>query len=190
MYVEQCDVCQRNKSLTTSPAGLLQPLPRPDRTWEDISMDFNEGLPKSASNDVIFVVVDRLSKYAQFILVCHPFSAKTIATSFVKEVVRLHGFPRSIDSVRDKIFLSHFWMELFRLQDTQLHQSTTYHHQTDGQTEIVNKCVKMYLRCFCSEKAWHGVVGWHGQNIGTILRTTSRSTPPHSTSFTAAPLPP
>lgn len=55
-------------------------------------MDFIEGLPKLAGYDTILVVVDRLSKYGHFIPVSHPFSAKTIAAVFVKEIVRLHGF--------------------------------------------------------------------------------------------------
>ncbi|KAL4011280.1 hypothetical protein IC575_028332 [Cucumis melo] len=150
-YCAECLICQRNKTLCL-PAGLLLPLNIPTLIWSDISRNFVEGLPKAAGFKVIFVVVDRLSKYAHFLPLKHPYSSKTVADLFVKEVVRLHEFPTSIVSDRDRVFLSNFWKEMFRLAGTKLNRNSAYHPQSDGQTEVVNRGVEMYLRFLCNDK--------------------------------------
>lgn len=95
-YVAQCKISQKQKYQATSPARLLQPLPIPERIWEDIAMDFITGLAKSRGYDSIMVVADRRSKYGHFLLIKHPYSARTVAVIFVKEIVRLHVVPTSI----------------------------------------------------------------------------------------------
>lgn len=94
-----------------------------------------EGLPLSNRKDVITVVVDKFSKYGHFVALAHPFTAMQVAQAYMDNIFKLHGIPDSIISERDKIFTSTLWQQLFKLSDTQLLMSFSYHPQTDGQTE-------------------------------------------------------
>ncbi|XP_020092846.1 uncharacterized protein LOC109713256 [Ananas comosus] len=156
-WVKGCATCAQNKVDGTPHAGLLQPLPIPHQVWEEVSMDFIEALPKSEGKDAIMVVVDRLTKYAHFVSLKHPFSAPVVARTFMDTIYKLHGCPKRIVSDRDKIFTSQFWKELFQSMGTKLQMSSAYHPETDGQTERVNRCLETYLRCLCFQhpKKWH-----------------------------------
>ncbi|KAJ3687163.1 hypothetical protein LUZ61_016327 [Rhynchospora tenuis] len=155
-YVESCQNCQINKGEKVLYPGLLQPLPIPEEAWQSVGLDFITGLPLSKGRDVILVVVDRLTKYGHFIPLKHPFTASQVAQVFLDNVYRLHGLPKNLVSDRDPIFTSNFWRELMTKIGIQLNLSTSYHPQSDGQTERLNQCVEQFLRCmiFDQQKQW------------------------------------
>lgn len=115
--------------------------------WSHLSLDFIEGLLKSNGKDIILVVVDRLTKYAHFIPLSHPINATLVAQVFMDNIFKLHGLPFAIVSDRDRIFTSELWQSLFKSLKVSLKFSSTYHLQSDGQTEHVNQCLETYLRC-------------------------------------------
>ena len=94
-------------------------------------------------------------------------------------VFKLHGVPSSIISNRDRIFLSNFWKELFKLLGTELKMSSAYHPQTDGQTKMVNRCLETYLRCMTCERPKIGLNGLLWQSGGITPHTTQPLTPHH-----------
>lgn len=177
-WIRQCQICQQAKHERTHPGGLLQPLPVPTRPWKDITMDFIDGLPKSEGFEVIRVVVDHLIKYAHFLPLKHSYTAQSVATIFIDNVVRLHGVPASIVSDRDKVFTSYFWKKLFTEIGTKLCYSTAYHPQTDDQTERVNQCLEQYLRCAVHDspahwKRWFPMAEfWYNSSYHTSLGNT------------------
>lgn len=119
-------------------------------------MDFIMRLPRVHGKDCIYVVVDRLTKYAHFFAITSEFKAPQVEDLFFKEVFKLHGLPRNIVTDRDSRFINLFWQELFRLAHTELTPSTSYHPQTNEQTEIVNKWIEGYLRNYVTgqQSAW------------------------------------
>ena len=134
-YVQKCLTCQLVKAEHQRPAGLLQPLPIPCWKWDQITMDFVTGLPKTRGFDSIWVIVDRLTKSAHFLPVKTQYNVETLAELYKGEIIRLHGIPVSIVSDRDPKFTSRLWRQLQKCLGTKLNFSTASHPQTDGQSE-------------------------------------------------------
>lgn len=177
-FIKECPVCQKNKTEHVHIPGLLQPLPIPELAWTHITMDFIEGLPKSDNKDVIWVIVDRLTKYAHFIALSHPFTSEHIVDLFKTHFYRLHGLPTVIISDRDRLFTSNTWKQVFNAAGVKLNFSSAYHPQTDGQSERVNQCLETYLRCltFTKPRKWSSLLDqaewWYNTNFHTSLNMT------------------
>lgn len=107
------------------------------------------------------------------------FTAVKVADLFARMICRLQGMPKSIVSERDPIFLSRFWLELFRLSGTKLRMSSAYHPQSDGQTEVVNKVLQQYLRCFVHThpKKWGSYLHWAEWHYNTAIHSSTGKTP-------------
>ncbi|KAL4308140.1 hypothetical protein GQ457_01G026660 [Hibiscus cannabinus] len=147
-FVSKCMVCQRVKAEHQFPSGLLQPLKIPEWKWERITMDFVTGLPMTPlKKDYVWVIVDRFTKCAHFLPVHTTYTYDKLAELYIREIVRLHGVPKSIVSDRDPKFTSRFWESLHTDLGSRLNFSTSYHSQTDGQSERVIQVLEDMLRC-------------------------------------------
>ena len=146
-YVSKCLMCQQVKAEHQVPTGLLNPLPIPQWKWDNITMDFVSGFPLTQQkHDSVWVIVDRLTKSAHFILVRIDYFMDRLAKLYVKEIVTLHGVPLSIVSNRDPRFTSRFWKELQSTLVTRLNFSTTFHPQTDGQSSRLIQVLEDMIR--------------------------------------------
>ncbi|KAJ0832489.1 putative nucleotidyltransferase, Ribonuclease H [Helianthus annuus] len=154
-HVSQCLICQQVKIEHQRASGLLQPLDIPLWKWDDISMDFVTGLPRTRmKNDAIWVVVDRLSKSAHFLPIRKEYAVSKLSEIFLREIVRLHGTPSSIVCDRDPRFTSRFWKGFQKAWDTKIRFSTAFHPQTDGQSERTIQTLEDMLRSCALE--WTG----------------------------------
>lgn len=152
-YIKTCSACQANKGRNSKPQGLLQPLPIPQRKWEQVTMDFITQLPKTtAGYDAILVCVDKLTKMVHLAPTHTTATAVDTAELYFDSIVRLHGIQASIISDRDTRFTSRFWEALWQLCGTKLARSTAFHPQTDGQTERTNRTLEEILRAYVDDK--------------------------------------
>ncbi|GJU81491.1 reverse transcriptase domain-containing protein [Tanacetum coccineum] len=146
-YVSKCLTCLKVKAEHQRPSGLLQQPEIPVWKWEGIAMDFVTKLPRTSSgHDTIWVIVDRLTKSAHFLPMREDYKMDRLARLYLNEIVARHGVPISIISDRDSRFTSRFWQSMQEALGTRLDMSTTYHPQTDGQSERTIQTLEDMLR--------------------------------------------
>ncbi|GKA82906.1 putative reverse transcriptase domain-containing protein, partial [Tanacetum coccineum] len=156
-YVGKCLTCSRVKAECQKPSGLLIQPEIPTWKWERIMMDFVTKLPKTSNrHDTIWVIVDRLTKSAHFIPTRETNSMETLTRLYIKEIVSRHRVPISIISDHDSHFTSRFWQSMQKALGTQLDMSTTYHPETDGQSERTIQTLEDMLQACVIEfgKGW------------------------------------
>ncbi len=168
-YVKSCDTCAQSKAPRHRSFGLLQTLSIPSRPWGSIAMDFITDLPTVRAKNSILVVVDRLTKMAHFTPCSKSITAKETAQLILDGIVRLHGLPEEIVSDRGPQFASKFWRRLFEFLGVDIRLSSTFHPETDGQTERTNQTLEQYLRCTVNK-----TTGWTYYLKQSLLITTQR----------------
>ncbi|GKE18763.1 putative reverse transcriptase domain-containing protein, partial [Tanacetum coccineum] len=147
VYVSKCLPCLKVKAEHQRPSGLLQQHEIPEWKFEGIAMDFVSKLPRTSSgHDIIWVIVDRLTKSAHFLLIREDYKMDRLARLYLNEIVARYGVPISIISDHDSRFTSRFWQSMQEALGTRLDMSMTYHPQTDGQRERTIKTLEDMLR--------------------------------------------
>lgn len=152
-YCKGCLLCRMSTPAKHKPYGLIQPLPAPSRSWEEVTMDFITDLPPSKLlgqvYDSILVICDRLTKMCHYVPARSNWDGVELAQAWIREVIRLHGAPRRIISDRGVLMNSKVWETFHRYLNAKRVLSSAYHPQTDGQTERQNQTLEQYLRIFC-----------------------------------------
>lgn len=150
-FVKSCHKCQTNKSTNQKPGGELQPVEIPSTFWECVTTDLITKLPPTKSGyDAIAVFVDKLSKLC-IAEPCHSdINAEAFSKLFLKSVFRFHGLPRKLISDRDPRFTGHFMDEVAKALEIRQAFSTSFHPQSDGQTERMNRTLEDILRHYVS----------------------------------------
>ena len=178
-FVAACTICARSKASHRPPAGLLQPLPIPNRPWSHIGMDFVTGLPVSQGNDTILTVVDRFSKAVHLVPLPKLPSAAETADLLTFHVVRLHGIPTDIVSDRGPQFSSKVWKAFCKGIGATVSLTSGYHPQTNGQTERANQAVETVLRCVVSKNpsSWAKYLAWVEYSLNTMESSATGMSP-------------
>jgi hypothetical protein len=176
-YVFECDICRMVKADYMKPEGLLQPLNILEWKWDDISMDFIVGLSLIAHKfDLIWVIVDHLTKFAHFIPINTNYNAQRYAKIYIACVSCLHRVSKTIISIQGSQFKFCFSEQLHTSLGTHLIHSSAYHLQMDGQTKRVNQILEDILRSYIMEHqgSWNKNLPWVSSRITIVIKRACR----------------
>lgn len=179
MYVKSCSVCARSKTPRKLPAGLLEPLPIPQRPWSHLSIDFVTDLPRSEGNTTILVICDRFSKSCRLVPLKGLPMAMETAQALFHHVFRVYGIPEDIVSDRGSQFTSRVWKAFCKQLDINVSLTSGYHPQANGQVERLNQELGRYLRSYCSQEQerWAEFLPWAEYARNSLTHSSTGLTP-------------
>ncbi|KAL0180227.1 hypothetical protein M9458_025669, partial [Cirrhinus mrigala] len=178
-FIKACAACNTAKVPRRLPAGLLQPLPIPQRPWSHIAVDFVTDLPPSNGYTTILSVVDRFSKACRFIPLPKLPSAMETAEALCNWVFRLYGLPEDIVSDRGPQFTSRLWTTFFRQLGVNVSLTSGYHPQANGQVERLNQELTRFLRTYCQSRQadWSRYLFWAEYAQNSLHKPSTNLTP-------------
>ncbi|KAL0149399.1 hypothetical protein M9458_055296, partial [Cirrhinus mrigala] len=178
-FIRRCTTCNVSKVPRRLPAGLLQPLPVPQRPWSHIAVDFITDLPLSNGYTAILSVIDRFSKGCRLIPLAKLPTAMETAEILCNWVFRLYGLPEDIVSDRGPQFSSRLWACFFRLLGVNVSLTSGYHPQANGQVERLNQELTRFLRSYChgQQEDWSRYLFWAEYAQNSLLKPATQLTP-------------
>ncbi len=178
-YIKNCETCNISKSPHQLPAGLLHPLPIPQRPWSHIAIDFVTDLPVSQGHTTILTVIDRFSKACRLIPLPKLPTALETAESLCNYVFRLYGLPEDIVSDRGPQFTSHVWKAFCQKLNINISLTSGYHPQSNGQVERLNQELTRFLRSYChrNQSDWSRYLFWAEYAQNSLHKPATGITP-------------
>ncbi|KAL0185639.1 hypothetical protein M9458_017309, partial [Cirrhinus mrigala] len=178
-FVHRCPTCNMTKSSHLRPAGLLQPLPIPQRPWSHIAMDFVTELPVSNGFTTILTVIDRFSKACRLIPLAKLPTAWETAKVILEQVFRFYGIPEDIVTDRGPQFTSRLWQAFCKQMNINVSLTSGYHPQSNGQAERLNQELTRFLRsyCFTNQQDWSQYLLWAEYAQNSLQKPATGTTP-------------
>uniref|UniRef100_A0A8C1MA50 Gypsy retrotransposon integrase-like protein 1 n=2 Tax=Cyprinus carpio TaxID=7962 RepID=A0A8C1MA50_CYPCA len=178
-FIQNCQTCNMHKTPRQLPAGLLQPLPIPQRPWSHLAIDFITDLPLSQGNTVILTIIDRFSKACRLIPLPKLPTALQTAELLCNWVFRFYGIPDDIVSDRGPQFTSRLWKDFFQALGVNVSLTSGYHPEANGQVERLNQELTRFLRSYCSshQEDWSRFLLWAEYAQNSLIKPSTGITP-------------
>ncbi len=178
-FIKNCDICNISKTPHQLPAGLLQPLPIPQRPWSHIAIDFVTDLPASQGHTTILTVIDRFSKACRLIPLPKLPPAFETAEVLCNYVFRFYGLPEDVVSDRGPQFTSRVWKAFCQKLNINVSLTSGYHPQSNGQVERLNQELTRFLRSYChrNQSDWSRFLFWAEYAQNSLHKPATGITP-------------